>query len=378
MSESISITVDEAQEPLTSEKHERKAIRTSILPNSRAFRNCLQNCRYLVFVFVYMATGIFATFNILEQDDPLQPPGSFKSENTAYVIVTILAVWSYMVGSATNNSVEIKKHPSYFMDSNPDIISPMECARCPESPWKPLRTHHCQICKKCVLKMDHHCPWLTNCVGVRSFASFLLLCSYALIAFALYQKKAWRILYLYFYKVEDVNKVAPEFFNGTKLAMFGVGFGLSLLFMLAVLSLVVGNLLYAFGNTNTLEGSVVRLCIFPDRFDFCLNLKENIYDLGLLKNFNTFFGGRTFFAWFSWPVNPKYDGYFTPNTKPYLPHEIKALGYNAKVNLPPHMRSDYSEDKIEEEKKSLMDFTGAFVYKDKSFKFNSEEVLRFK
>lgn len=29
------------------------------------------------------------------------------------------------------------------------------CKKC-DSP-KPPRTHHCSVCNKCVLKMDHHC-----------------------------------------------------------------------------------------------------------------------------------------------------------------------------------------------------------------------------
>lgn len=42
---------------------------------------------------------------------------------------------------------------------------------------KPPRTHHCSLCGRCVLKMDHHCPWVNGCVGYhnqRYFVAFLL------------------------------------------------------------------------------------------------------------------------------------------------------------------------------------------------------------
>ncbi|XP_026476828.1 palmitoyltransferase ZDHHC6 [Ctenocephalides felis] len=41
---------------------------------------------------------------------------------------------------------------------------------------KAPRSHHCRKCGRCVMKMDHHCPWINNCVGWKNqchFTSFL-------------------------------------------------------------------------------------------------------------------------------------------------------------------------------------------------------------
>ncbi|CAG9765258.1 unnamed protein product [Ceutorhynchus assimilis] len=38
--------------------------------------------------------------------------------------------------------------------------------------FKAPRSHHCRKCGRCVQKMDHHCPWINNCVGWGNHAHF--------------------------------------------------------------------------------------------------------------------------------------------------------------------------------------------------------------
>lgn len=46
---------------------------------------------------------------------------------------------------------------------------------------KPDRAHHCRVCRMCILKMDHHCPWIYNCVGYKNQKFFFLLVLYAVL-----------------------------------------------------------------------------------------------------------------------------------------------------------------------------------------------------
>lgn len=52
--------------------------------------------------------------------------------------------------------------------------------------YKPDRTHHSRKVGKCVLEMDHYCPWVHNCIGYFNKKYFLLFIFYASITLICY------------------------------------------------------------------------------------------------------------------------------------------------------------------------------------------------
>ncbi|XP_060964190.1 probable protein S-acyltransferase 15 isoform X2 [Cannabis sativa] len=98
-----------------------------------------------------------------------------------FTFLTAFSIFSFSVCVLTDPG---QVPPSYAPDVEQSGISDEEtkrkiCDRC--ATYKPPRAHHCRVCRRCVLRMDHHCLWVNNCVGYWNYKAFFMLIFYATI-----------------------------------------------------------------------------------------------------------------------------------------------------------------------------------------------------
>ena len=83
--------------------------------------------------------------------------------SAAYVILCILALASHAKttftdpGSVPQSAVPNERTRREM--GTPDAPLSM-CSQC--QTFKPPFTHHCRICNRCISRMDHHCPWVSD------------------------------------------------------------------------------------------------------------------------------------------------------------------------------------------------------------------------
>ncbi|XP_063102183.1 palmitoyltransferase ZDHHC15 isoform X4 [Cavia porcellus] len=138
---------------------------------------------------------------------------------------------------------------------------------------KPDRCHHCSVCAMCVLKMDHHCPWVNNCIGFSNYKFFLQFLAYSVL-YCLYIATT---VFSYFIKYwrGELPSVRSKF---------------HVLFLLFVACMFFVSLVILFGyhcwlvsrNKTTLEAFCTPV--------FTNGPEKNGFNLGIVKNIQQVFG----------------------------------------------------------------------------------------
>lgn len=134
----------------------------------------------------------------------------------------------------------------FFNESNFDEIrglrnNPYIWRYCDECNMiKPPRAHHCSICGRCVLNMDHHCPWVASCVGLCNYRYFVLFMFWVCIGCLYYLLNAFPYAGLNFFFIKSTYSRGsfrgdPELRKSQSRIMLGCIFSLAVTFAVGCL-----------------------------------------------------------------------------------------------------------------------------------------------
>jgi palmitoyltransferase len=137
------------------------------------------------------------------------------------------------------------------------FVSVSFCFKCERD--RPARAHHCVICDKCILRMDHHCPWVGNCVGIMNLKFFMQFIFYAMITTSYISGRCGRLI-----------------IEGNESFIVNGGFLLSLGLFVMLWMLIVYHVWMTVVNTNTIEMTFYR--------------GKNNFDFGWRRNLAEVFG----------------------------------------------------------------------------------------
>ncbi|XP_003970490.1 palmitoyltransferase ZDHHC15B [Takifugu rubripes] len=221
-------------------------------------------------------------------------------EKVAYLLVFhvcfVMFCWTYWKSIFTPPSSPCKKFQlsysdkhRYEMEERPDVQKQILveiarklpiftraqsgairfCDRC--QVLKPDRCHHCSVCETCVLKMDHHCPWVNNCVGFSNYKFFLLFLSYSIL-YCVFIATTVCQYFLKFWVGELPNGRAK--FHVLFLMFVAVMFFVSLMFLFSYHCWLVAK------NRSTLEAFSAPVFVSgPDKNGFNVGVRRNVQQI---------------------------------------------------------------------------------------------------
>ncbi|XP_072164686.1 palmitoyltransferase ZDHHC6-like [Diadema setosum] len=133
------------------------------------FRPLRQLCHWGPFVAIFLI--LYITTTAIVCDLSSWPP--LRDSPLSVAHCAVLLIWGLTIFYNYFHAVFLGPGfvPKGWRPENPEDEKSLQfCQPC--GGYKAPRAHHCRYCKRCVMKMDHHCPWINACCGHRNHAYF--------------------------------------------------------------------------------------------------------------------------------------------------------------------------------------------------------------
>ncbi|GAB7345868.1 hypothetical protein MBLNU457_4116t1 [Dothideomycetes sp. NU457] len=119
---------------------------------------------------------------------------------------------------------------------------PIWCGAC--NNWKSDRVHHCSDIGRCVLKMDHFCPWIGGVVGEVNIKFFYQFCFYA----AVYTLFLLIVMAVYVARWNTTHSATRFYYNN-----WAATLGLAAVFFVFTGGMTVSNVQHLYNNMTTVD-----------------------------------------------------------------------------------------------------------------------------
>ncbi|KAI3741416.1 hypothetical protein L1987_59088 [Smallanthus sonchifolius] len=251
------------------------------------FKLC-SGLKFLGYLMILLVAAIIAVSYyvvVLLTCAPRLSHGGFTSFLSLIIIVLfhlllVMLTWSYIrvvfhdPGSVPENWKPLSQEN---LEAGPDTSASTSL----DEPENRQALGYCRYCRngkpprqRCVLKMDHHCVWVVNCVGARNYKFFLLF-----------------LFYTFLETTMDTVVLLPSFIkffregtghsnSASDLALTFLTFVLNVAFALSLLCFIIMHASLLSSNTTSVE-------VYEKK-----GVVRWKYDLGRKTNFEQVFGTR--------------------------------------------------------------------------------------
>ncbi|KAJ6245803.1 palmitoyltransferase swf1 [Anaeramoeba flamelloides] len=182
----------------------------NVLSGCGSFLCYSRNPFVLIFYLGITFGGLGVFFNAVFPEIRLTPTLGDKHFLIVPMVIGSVA-FSFLLSAITDPGTVTKDNVDHYLHTyeyDQQIYFKKKCKTC--GFYKPARSKHCRILKRCIARYDHYCAWLMNSVGERNYRYFLM---YLFTNFIMTTYGSYLVFKILKFKVQESGMFTQTFYD---------------------------------------------------------------------------------------------------------------------------------------------------------------------